>query len=67
MNFLCSIVFVFKLIIRVVALSFLNAKLRFSAVAPYHSDHGRSFEVLIGNKMPKYERAILRSSTFVYL
>ena len=67
MNCLFSIVFVFKLSIRVVALSFLNAKLRFSPVVPFNSDHGRSFEILIGNKMPKYERAILRCSTFVYL
>ena len=56
MKCLFSIVFVFKLSICVVALSSLYSKLRFSPVVPYHSDHRRSF---IGNKVPKYERAIL--------
>ena len=44
----------FKLSICVVAVSSLYLKLRFSPVAPYHSDHWRSFnfKILFGNKMP---------------
>ena len=37
--FFFPIVFVFKLSICFVALSSLYSKLRFSLVAPYHSDH----------------------------
>ena len=52
--------FAFKLSIRVVALSSLYSKLRFSPVAPYPNRiiEG-AFKTLIGNKMLKYERAIL--------
>ena len=61
MKCLFSIVFVFKLSICVVALSSLYSKLRFSPVAPYQPDHRRRFQNFnIGNKMPKYERAILQ-------
>ena len=46
--------FKFKLSICVVAVSSLYLKLRFSPVAPYYSDHWRSFNfnILFGNKMP---------------
>ena len=60
MKCLFSIVFVFKLSICVVALSSLYSKLRFSPVAPYPNQIMEgAFKILIGNKMSKYERAIL--------
>ena len=48
------IIYLFKLSICVIAVSSLYLKLRFSPVAPYHSDHWRSFnfKILFGNKMP---------------
>ena len=55
-NVYFEIVFVFKLSICVVAMSSLYSKLWFSPVTPHHSD---PFKILIGNKMPKFERALL--------
>ena len=61
-----SIVFVFELSICVVALSSLYAKLRFSPVAPYHSDHCRSFQNFNWQQNAKVWKSIT-SCTFVYL
>ena len=49
--------------IRVVALS---SKLRVLPAPPYYSDHLRSFQNfnIIGNKMPKFKRAILVLRSF---
>ena len=54
MVFFFIIIYLFKLSICVIAVSSLYLKLRFSPVAPYHSDHWRSFnfKILFGNKMP---------------
>ena len=70
MKCLFSIVFVFKLSIRIVALSSLYSKLwtvfTCSTVRIIQNIEG-AFKILIGNKMPEYERAILELSMFVYL
>ena len=61
MKCLFSNFFVVKLSICVVTLSSLYSKVRFSLVAPgvsFRSLTG-AFKALVGNKMPKYERAIL--------
>ena len=70
MKCLFSIVLVFKLSIRIVALSSLYSKLR--TVFTYSTIHiiqiiEGAFKILIGNKMPKYERAIVELSMFLYL
>ena len=63
---LFSIVFVFKLSIRFVALSSLYSKLRFSLVAPNHTDHWRSFQNFNWQQNVKVWNSNT-SSTFVYL
>ena len=59
MKCLFSIVFVFKLSIRVVALSSLYSKLRFLPVDLIIQFIEGALKILIGNKMPNFERAIL--------
>ena len=61
-----SIVFVFKSSIRVVALSSLYSKFRFSPVPPDYSDHWRSFQNYNWQQNAKVWKSNT-SSTFVYL